>query len=105
MIQQTGIRCRSCKMPIVLPSRTYGLRSPPFCGCRFYRRSVKNAMIEVSPQMRVRIESPLWLVQHDHCNEFAFALLGEGLEVLVENGRVRLNGEPIRGAKLILPPT
>jgi len=102
MIARTGIKCRSCRMPVVLPLRA-DLPSPPFCGCRFYRKSVKNAIIEVSPQLRVRIESPLWLVQHDHGNEFA--LLGEGLEVLVESGRVKLNGEPIRGARLILPPT
>jgi hypothetical protein len=89
-------------MPVVLPLRA-DLPSPPFCGCRFYRKSVKNTIIEVSPQLRVRIESPLWLVQHDHGNEFA--LLGEGLEVLVESGRVKLNGESIRGARLILPPT
>ncbi len=101
-IYRTGIKCKSCRMPVVLPLRT-DLRSPPFCGCRFYRKTVKNTIIEVSPQLRVRIESPLWLVQHDHGNEFA--LLGEGLEILVEHKSVRFNGELFRGAKLILPPT
>jgi hypothetical protein len=105
MIVRTRIKCRSCRMPVVLPLRTDlpSLPSPPFCGCRFYRKQVRNAIIEVSPQMRIRIERPLWLVQHDHGS--GFALLGEGLEVLVESGKVWLNGESIRGAKLILPPT
>jgi hypothetical protein len=101
-IYRTGIKCKSCRMPVVLPLRA-DLPSPPFCGCRIYRKSVKNTIIEVSPQLRVRIETPLWLVQHDHGNEFA--LLGEGLEISVGRGWVRLNGEPIWGAKVILPPT
>jgi hypothetical protein len=95
-------------MPIVLPLRA-DLPSPPFCGCRFYRKSVKNAIIEVSPQLRVRIESPLWLVQYDHGNDNVALLgkLGEGsLEITVdERGRVRFNGERLTGAKLVLPST
>jgi len=106
MIHRTGIRCRSCKMPVVLPTKN-GLPSPPFCGCRFYRETAKNIIIDISPQMRMRIES-LWLVRHNGGN--GFALVGKDLEVLVENCKVRLmrlNGEPmpVRGARLILPPT
>jgi len=53
--------------------------------------------------MRVRVEIPLWLID-DHGDEVA--LVGEGWEIIKRrSGGVILNGESIRGAKLILPPT
>jgi len=56
-----------------------------------------------TPQMRVRVEIPLWLID-DHGDEVA--LVGEGWEIIKRrSGGVILNGESIRGAKLILPPT
>jgi hypothetical protein len=107
-IYRTGIKCESCRMPVVLPFRD-DVPTTPFCGCRFYRRTIRNAVIEVSPQLRVRIESPLWLVG-DHDN---FALLGEGLEIVKVRARlnglqvrgVKVNGETVWGAKLVLPPS
>jgi hypothetical protein len=53
------------------------------------------------PKIRIRVESPLWIQQDD-----GEVVLFDGLLTVVagRNG-VRLNGELVKGAKLILPPT
>ena len=84
----------------MVPTAPTGLLATPFCGCRFYRKRVRDIVVEL-PKIRIRVESPLWLAQQDH----EVALFDGLLTIVAGRNGVKLNGEPIRGAKLILPPT